>query len=172
MKVGTGVGGWLKTLPRAARRADELGYDFVSCGEMSHDSILTMALAAANSERVELETSVTIAFPRSPMVLAMEAWDVQHLSKGRFVLGLGSQVKGHIERRFGIPWKSPAAPWMKEYIRCLHAIWDTFQTGARPNFTGKTYQFQLISPNFNPGPIPHPRPRVFLACVGDAMARV
>ena len=116
MKVGTGVGGWLENVPQAARRADELGYDFVSCGEMSHDSILTMTLAAANSERVELETSVTIAFPRSPMVLAMEAWDIQHLSKGRFVLGLGSQVKGHNERRFGMPFRrvSPASrrrPW-------------------------------------------------------------
>ena len=172
MKVGTGVGGWLENVPQAARRADELGYDFVSCGEMSHDSILTMALAAANSERVELETSVTIAFPRSPMVLAMEAWDIQHLSKGRFVLGLGSQVKGHNERRFGMPWVPGPATRMKEYIRMMLAIWDTWQNGAQPKFVGKTYQFTLMTPNFNPGPIPFPRPKVFLACVGDAMSRV
>src|SRR3990170_4219340 len=138
MKVAPAVGGWLENVPQAARRADELGYDFVSCGEMSHDSMLTMCLAAANSERIELQTSVTIAFPRSPMVLEMEAWDIQHLSKGRFTLGLGSQVKGHNERRFSVPWK-PAAPRMKEYIRCLRAIWDTFQNNSKPGFIGKTY---------------------------------
>ncbi len=172
MKVGTGVGGWLESVPAAARRADDMGYDFVSCGELQHDSILTMTVAAQNSERVQLETSVTIAFPRSPMVLAMEAWDIQHFSKGRFILGLGSQVKGHNERRFGMPWVPGPATRMKEYIQMLKAIWDTWQNGAKPAFVGKTYQFTLMTPNFNPGPLPYDRPKVFLACVGDAMARV
>ncbi len=172
MKVGTGVGGWLESVPEGARRADEMGYDFVSCGELSHDSILTMTVAAAHSERVELQTSVTIAFPRSPMVLAMEAWDLQHFSKGRFTLGLGSQVKGHNERRFGMPWVPGPATRMKEYIRMMRAIWDTWQNGAKPGFVGKTYQFTLMTPNFNPGPIPYASPKVGLACVGDAMARV
>ncbi len=149
-----------------------MGYDFVSCGELQHDSILTMTVAAQNSERVQLETSVTIAFPRSPMVLAMEAWDIQHFSKGRFILGLGSQVKGHNERRFGMPWVPGPATRMKEYIQMLKAIWDTWQNGAKPAFVGKTYQFTLMTPNFNPGPLPYDRPKVFLACVGDAMARV
>ncbi|HXH23493.1 MAG TPA: TIGR03617 family F420-dependent LLM class oxidoreductase [Dehalococcoidia bacterium] len=171
MKVGTGVGGWLAQVPEAARRADELGYDFVSCGELSHDSILTMTVAAANSERVELQTSVTIAFPRSPLVLAYEAWDLQAFSKGRFVLGLGSQVKGHNERRFGMQWQPGPANRMREYIKFLKAAWDVFQNNSRPNFVGKYYQFTLMTPNFNPGPIQYPRPKVFLACVGDAMAR-
>jgi probable F420-dependent oxidoreductase len=171
MKVGSGVGGWLARVPEATRRAEEMGYDYVSCGELQHDSILTMTLAAANSERLELMTSVTIAFPRSPLVLAYEAWDIQALSKGRFILGLGSQVKGHNERRFGMPWQPGPATRMKEYIRFLKAAWDTFQNNTRPNFVGKHYQFTLMTPNFNPGPIEYPRPKVFLACVGDAMAR-
>lgn len=171
MKVGAGIGGWLDGVPEAARRAEALGYDFVSCGEMAHDSILTMCLAAAHTERLELQTSVTIAFPRAPMILAMEAWDIQRLSRGRFALGLGSQVKGHNERRFSVTW-GPPAPRMKEYIRTLRAIWNTFQDGAKPDFIGRHYRFQLMTPNFNPGPIDHSRPRVFLAVVGDAMARV
>jgi probable F420-dependent oxidoreductase len=171
VKVGTGLGGWLDRVPAAARAADEAGYDFVSCGELSHDSILTMCLAAANSERIELQTSVTIAFPRAPMILAMEGWDIQKLSKGRFILGLGSQVKGHNERRFSVPWTAPA-PRMKEYIQTLHAIWDSFQDGAKADYLGKSYRFQLMTPNFNPGPIDHPRPKVFLAVVGEGMARV
>ena len=172
MKVGTGVGGPLQRVAEAARRADEAGYDVISCGEMSHDSILTMCIAAANTERIECQTSVTIAFPRSPMILAMEAWDIQAMSKGRFSLGLGSQVKGHNLRRFASgPWKPPA-PRMKEYIRTLKAIWATFQDGAKPDFVGKTYQFTLMTPNFNPGPIDYPQPKVFLAVVGDGMSRV
>jgi probable F420-dependent oxidoreductase len=171
MKVGTGIGGVLESIPEAIRRAEELGYDLASCGELAVDSMLMMCMAAANSERIELQTSVTIAFPRAPMVLAMEAWDIQRLSKGRFILGLGSQVKGHNIRRFGGTW-SAAAPRMKEYIQMVKAIWETFQTGAKADFTGKTYQFTLMTPNFNPGPIDYPRPKVALAAVGGAMARV
>ncbi len=171
MKIGTGIGGVLESIPEAIRRGEELGYDFASCGELAVDSMLMMCMAAANSERIELQTSVTIAFPRAPMVLAMEAWDLQRLSKGRFILGLGSQVKGHNVRRFGGTW-SAAAPRMKEYIQMVKAVWETFQTGAKADFTGKTYQFTLMTPNFNPGPIDYPRPKVALAAVGSAMARV
>jgi probable F420-dependent oxidoreductase len=172
MKVGTGFGGgWLTGVADAAKRAEELGYDSVSTPETGHDSMLTAALGAAATERIEIQTSVTIAFPRSPTVLAMESWDIQHLSKGRFALGLGSQVKGHNEHRFSVPW-GPAAPRMKEYIQMLKAVWHSFQTGEKPEFVGKHYHFTLMTPNFNPGPIEYPRPKVFLACVGDAMARV
>lgn len=172
MKVGTGFGGgWLDRVPEQARLAEDAGYDFAGTPETQHDSILASTLAIANTERLEIQTSVTIAFPRAPMILAMQAWDLQHLSKGRFALGLGSQVKGHNQRRFSVEWKPPA-PRMKEYIQTLKAIWDTFQEGAPANYVGKTYQFTLMTPNFNPGPIDYPRPKVFLACVGDAMARV
>lgn len=172
MKVGSGFGGgWLTGVAEAARRAEDLGYDFASTPETSHDSMLTATLAVAATQRMEVQTSVTIAFPRSPTVLAMEAWDLQHLSKGRFIIGLGSQVKGHNQNRFSMPW-GPAAPRMKEYIQMMKAVWESFQTGERPNFVGKHYHFTLMTPNFNPGPIDFPRPRVMLACVGDAMARV
>ena len=171
MKVGTGIGGWPSQAGAGAERAEAAGYDHVTCGELSHDSILTMALAAQQTSKIGLQTGVTIAFPRSPMVLAMEAWDIQQASKGRFVLGLGSQVKGHNERRFGGTW-SPPAPRLKEYIQMLHAIWDSWQDGTQPTFLGREYRYTLMTPNFNPGPIEFPRPKVYLAVVGDAMARV
>lgn len=172
MRVSTGFGGgWLTTVQEAARRAEELGYDICGTPETAHDSMLTAVLGAAATERIEIQTSVTIAFPRSPTVLAMEAWDIQHLSKGRFSIGLGSQVKGHNINRFSMEW-GPAAPRMKEYIQMMKAVWKSFQTGEKPNFLGKHYHFTLMTPNFNPGPIDYPQPKVFLACVGDAMARV
>lgn len=172
MKVGSGFGGsWLTAVPEQARRAEELGYDFASTPETQHDSILAATLAAYTTEKLEVQTSVTIAFPRSPTVLAMEAWDIQHLSKGRFALGIGSQVKGHNQHRFSVDWPGAPATRMKEYIRMLHAVWDSFQDGKKPEFIGRFYHFTLMTPNFNPGPIPYPRPKVGLACVGDAMAR-
>lgn len=171
MRLVTGVGGWPARAPEAARRAEAAGFDVITCGELAHDSMLTMALAATTTERVELQTSVTIAFPRSPMVLAMEAWDIQHLSGGRFSLGLGSQVKGHNERRFGGAWSAPA-PRMREYIDMMRAIWDSWQNRTAPNFVGKQYRYTLMSPNFDPGPLDVPYPKVGLAMVGPGMARV
>jgi probable F420-dependent oxidoreductase len=171
MKLVTGVGGWPKAAPEMARRAEAAGYDVVTCGELAHDSMLTMALAATTTERVELQTSVTIAFPRSPMVLAMEAWDIQHLSNGRFSLGLGSQVKGHNERRFGGTWSAPA-PRMREYIEMMRAIWDSWQNRTPPKYIGETYRYTLMSPNFDPGPLEVRMPKVGLAMVGPGMARV
>ena len=171
MKVITGVGGWPSAVPAQAERAEADGFDCITCGELAHDSILTMTVAATATKSIGLQTSVTIAFPRSPMVLAMEAWDLQQLSKGRFTLGLGSQVKGHNERRFGGTWTAPA-PRMREYIRMMHAVWDSWQDGKRPEFLGKTYTYTLMTPNFNPGPISFERPKVGLAMVGPGMARV
>lgn len=173
MKVGSGFGGsWLTNVAESARRAEEAGYDFASTPETQHDSMLAATLAAASTEKLEIQTSVTIAFPRSPTVLAMEAWDIQHLSKGRFTLGLGSQVKGHNINRFSTEWPGAPATRMKEYIRMLHAVWNSFQTGEKPDYVGKYYHYTLMTPNFNPGPIDYPRPKVGLALVGDAMARV
>jgi probable F420-dependent oxidoreductase len=171
VKVGTGTGGWLKDVGAAAKRAEDNGYDFVTCGELAHDSMLTMTVAAGATERIELTTGVTIALPRSPMVLAMQAWDLQAYTAGRFNIGLGSQVKGHNERRFGGTWTAPA-PRMKEYIQMMKAVWDSWQDGANAEFLGKHYTYTLMTPNFNPGPIEYPRPKIFLAVVGEAMARV
>ena len=171
MQVVTGIGGWPGEAPARAKRAEEAGFDVVTCGELAHDSVLTMALAATSTERIGLQTSVTIAFPRSPMVLAMEAWDIQQLSKGRFCIGLGSQVKGHNERRFGGTWTAPA-PRMREYIQMMRAVWDSWAEGTKPEFLGKHYTYTLMTPNFNPGPIEFPYPKVGLAMVGPGMARV
>ena len=171
MQVITGVGGWPSAIPEQARAAEAAGFDAITCGELAHDSMLTMTVAATATERIGLQTSVAIAFPRSPMVLAMEAWDLQQLSGGRFCLGLGSQVKGHNERRFGGTWTAPA-PRMREYIRMMHAVWDSWQHGKPPEFLGKHYTYTLMTPNFNPGPIEYERPKVGLAMVGPGMARV
>jgi probable F420-dependent oxidoreductase len=171
MKLGTGVGGWPGKAPEQAKQAEANGFDSLSCGELAHDSMLTMALAGYATETIELMTSVTIAFPRSPMVLAMEAWDIQQMTQGRFNIGLGSQVKGHNERRFGGSW-SAAAPRMKEYIQMMKAIWDSWQDGTTPEFIGKEYKYTLMTPNFNPGPLDVPKPKIYLAVVGPAMARV
>jgi len=179
MKVAGGGGadgdagerGWPDSAQAAARRAEELGYDVIAANETAHDSIVRAAVMAVATSRIEVSTSVTIAFPRSPFILASAAWDLQHLSQGRFSIGLGSQVKGHNERRFGMPWIPGPATRMKEYVRMMRAVWDTFQDNVRPGFVGKIYQFTLMSPNFNPGPIDFPRPKIFMACVGDAMAR-
>lgn len=171
MKVGTFIDGWLADAAQAAREAEALGYDFVACDETGHDSMMTMAAAAAASERVELHTAVTVAFARSPMVLAISGWDLQQLSRGRFLLGLGSQQEEHLEERFGVPW-APPAPRMKEYVRCLHAIWDTFEHAAEPKFAGRHYRFTLMPRGYSPGPLEVPRPRVFVGAARPAMARV
>lgn len=171
MKVVTGIGGNPESITSQAQRVEETGFDIVTCGELAHDSIVTMTLAAAATQRIGLQTSVTIAFPRSPMVLAMEAWDLQRLSKGRFTIGLGSQVKGHNERRFGGTWSAPA-PRMREYIQMMRAVWDTWQDGIRAEFLGKHYTYTLMTPAFNPGPIDYQRPQIGLAMVGPGMASV
>lgn len=171
MKVVTGVGGWPSAVAAQAQKAEADGYDIATCGELSHDSIVTMTVAATATEKIELQTSVTIAFPRSPMVLAMEAWDIQQLSGGRFTLGLGSQVKGHNERRFGGTW-SPPAPRMREYIQMIRGVWDTWQDGKPAEFLGKEYTYTLMTPNFNPGPLDCGRPKIGLAMVGPVMAKV
>lgn len=172
MKVVRGVGGDLKHVPAQARLAEELGYDAVTTGELSHDSILIMTLAAEHTERVEVCTSVTIAFPRSPMVLAMEAWDLQRFSNGRINIGLGSQVKGHNLRRFAGTW-SPPAPRMRDYVKGMRAVWDTWQNGTKLNYISENYTMTLMTPNFNPGPNPGLGfPKISLSAVNPVMASV
>lgn len=171
MKVSTTTGsGWLTDVAPAIQRAEELGYDLATVGELKHDSMLNATLAAANSSKIGIGT-FTIAFPRSPMVLAMEAWDIQHLSKGRFTLGLGTQVKGHNINRFSTEWPGAPATRIKEYIGMLRAVWRSFQNGEKPEYLGKYYHYTLMTPNFNPGPIDYPFPKVGLGCVGDGMSR-
>ena len=173
--VGVSISGTkgdlLSTAATVAERAERLGFDSVEFAEGAHDPFLACVVAAEHSSRLQVHTSVAIAFPRSPMVTAMLAWDLQRFSGGRFVLGLGTQVKAHSERRFSVPWTAPA-PRVREYIRAMEAIWTTFQDGAPLRFEGKHYQFSLMNPNFNPGPIEHPGIPVELAAVNPFNAGV
>ncbi len=172
MKLDTGfVNPSLQDAGAAAKEAERLGFDALWTVETSHDPFLPLVLAAEHTRRVKLGTSIAVAFPRSPMVLAEIAWDLQVMSEGRFILGLGTQVRGHNERRFGIKWEHPG-PKLREMIQMIHAIWDCWQNGTRPSFEGKFYNFTLMTPFFNPGPISYPRPPVFIAGVNEYMCRL
>ncbi len=142
----------IQALADYARQIEEMGYDSIVTPEAGHDPFLPLMVVAEHTERLKLGTAVAIAFPRSPFAVAQMAWDLQRYSGGRFMLGLGTQVKGHNERRYSTPWPTPPGPRLREYILCLKAIFNTFQTSARPDFKGEWYQFTLISPFFNPGP--------------------
>lgn len=155
----------------AARQAQEMGYDGFFTAETQHDPFLPLALAGQAAPELELGTAIAVAFPRSPMVTAMTAWDLARLSKGKFLLGLGTQVRGHITRRFSTEWGSPG-PRLKDYIESMRAIWDTWQNAAPLEHEGEFYQFSLMTPFFNPGPIPHPGIPVYIAGVGPYLSRL
>ena len=148
----------LNAVASEAAWAESMGYDGVSASETSNDPFIPLVLAATGTSRVTLETRVAIAFPRSPMVTAHMSRDIQDLSKGRFRLGLGTQVKGHIERRFSTNWASPG-PRLREYVESLRHIWDCWDNGTRLDYRGKHYQFSLMTPFFNPGPSAYARRR-------------
>ena len=155
-----------------AGRAEDLGYEGVIAHEAGHDPFLPLLVAAEHSQRLTLSTGVAIAFPRSPFVTAQLAWDLQSFSRGRFLLGLGTQVKGHNERRYSTPWTGPPGPRLREYITCLRAIFKAFQNGTRPNFVGQHYQFTLIVPFFNPGAIDHPDIPIYVSAVNKYITRL
>lgn len=154
----------------AAQAAEADGFDCVQSNELRHDPFAPLAFAALATRRVALATSVAIAFPRSPMIVANHAWDLARHSNGRFVLGLGSQVKAHNERRFSVPWIAPAAR-LGEYVQALRAIWRNWETGAKLDFRGKYYSFTLMTPEFSPGPQGLPMPPVAMAAVGPVMLK-
>lgn len=162
----------LEEIGLAARRLEEIGFDGVTAPEAGHDPYLPLAIAAEHTERVKLATNVAIAFPRSPMVTAQLAWDLQHYSNGRFCVGLGTQVKPHVERRYASTWTGPPGPRLREYIECMKAIFDSFQNGARADFKGEHYQFTLCPPFFNPGPAEHPDIPIQIAAVNPYMGRL
>jgi probable F420-dependent oxidoreductase len=171
MLVDAGIGSDLAAVASRALDAEDAGYDAIWSSESGHDPFLPLVLAAEQTERVSLGTAVAVAFGRTPMVVAHSAWDIQVYSGGRFLLGLGSQVKPHIEKRYSMPWSRPA-PRMREYIRALHAIWDSWQNGTKLDFRGDYYTHTLMTPYFDPGPSRHGPPKVFLAAVGDRMTKV
>jgi probable F420-dependent oxidoreductase len=174
MRLDAGLAVEGKHLPgidEVGRAAEDLGFDGLWTSETKHDSFLPLAMAATGTRRLELGTSVAIAFSRSPMTTAQISWDIQDLSGGRFILGLGTQVKAHITRRFGMPWDRPAAR-LKDYILALRAIWRSFQTEGSLNHEGEFYRHTLMTPFFNPGPIDHPKIPIYIAGVNTRLARL
>src|SRR5216683_7403078 len=161
----------LASIGKNARLLEEIGYDGMVVEETKDDPFIIMALAAEATSKLKLATSVAIAFPRSPAVTAMSAWTLQKLSRGRFTLGLGTQVKAHIERRYGMA-SSPAGPWIREYVGAVRAIWDCWQNGTPLDVQGPHYKINLTVPLFNPGPIDHPRIPIQLAAVNSFMSQV
>ncbi len=170
MKVDGGLG-QLSDAAAAARRAEEAGYDGVWSAETSHDPFMPLAIGAEHTERIELGTSIAVAFARNPMTLAQTADDLQRFSGGRFILGLGSQIKPHITKRFSMEWSHPA-PRMREMILAIRAIWEAWQEGTKLDFRGDFYTHTLMTPFFDPGPNPHGRAKIFIAGVGPLMTRV
>jgi probable F420-dependent oxidoreductase len=154
-----------------ARKAEASGFDCFWVNETKHDPFVQLAVAATATKRISLGTSIALAFTRSPTTLAYTAWDLQGLSGGRFTLGLGSQVKGHMERRFGMKWESPA-PKMKETVKALRTVWESWQSGGGLEFSGRFFRLDLMTPFFNPGPIEHPVIPVYVAGVNEGMCKV
>jgi probable F420-dependent oxidoreductase len=172
MRVQTSVplGHWPAVGP-AARAAEDAGFDGIMFPEIANDPFIPVALAALATERIELGTAIVVAFPRSPMVVANSAWDLQVHSRGRFVLGLGSQVKGHNERRFSVPWSAPA-PRLREYVEALRAIWRAWEKREPLRYEGQHYRFTLMTPEFSPPPSNLPPVPIAIAAVGPAMLRL
>jgi len=171
MKIDGGINFELSKAAASAREVEEAGYSGAFTAETNHDPFLPLTIAAEHTTDLELGTSIAVAFARSPMTVANTAWDLQAFSEGRFILGLGSQIKPHITKRFSMEWSSPG-PRMREYVQALHAIWDTWQTGDRLQFEGDFYRHTLMTPMFSPEPLTTGKPRVFLAAVGPYMTRV
>ena len=164
--------GPLAQVPGIARAAESLGFDALWSTETLHDPFLPGALVAEHTQRLQFGTAVAIAFARSPATLAYTAWDLAQISNGRFILGLGTQVKAHIERRFGMPWPESVVGKLREQIQAVRAFWHTWQTGEPLNFRGEYYKLTLMSPFFNPGPISHPDIPIYIAGVNPGLARL
>jgi probable F420-dependent oxidoreductase len=171
MKLDVAARGSLREAADEARRLEEAGYDGIWAAETSHDPFLTMTLAAAATERADVGTGIAVAFARNPMSLATVGHDLQVLSEGRFILGLGSQVQAHIDRRFSMPWSKPAQR-MREMVLAIRSIWSCWNDGVPLSFEGEFYRHTLMPPFFNPGPSAFGPPRVFLAGVGPKMIEV
>lgn len=168
MKVDGGVGLDIATAGAHARRLEEAGYAGGWSAELEHCPFLPLVPAAEQTTTLELGTGIAVAFARNPMIVANIAWDLQKFSQGRFMLGLGTQIKPHITKRFSMPWSSPVER-MREFIGALHAIWDSWEGKGPLKYRGKFYNHTLMTPAFNPGPLPSGRPPVMLAAVGSKM---
>jgi probable F420-dependent oxidoreductase len=160
-----------RQVPEAARAAEDAGFDAFASPEIANDPFAPLALAAVSTERIQLRTAIAVAFARSPMVVANIAWDLQVNSKGRFVLGLGTQVKGHNERRFSVRWSQPGTR-LREYVEALRAIWRCWEKGEPLAYEGNHYRFTLMTPEFSPPPSGLPPVPIYIAAVRPAMLRL
>jgi len=161
----------LSQMPALARSADEMNFDGLWTFETAHEPFLPLVLAAEHSRRLTLGTSIAVAFARSPAVLAYMGWDLARFSKGRFIMGLGTQVKGHNERRFGVKWEKPVEK-MRDTILAIRAIWNCWQNQTRLNFRGEFFTLNLMTPFFNPGPHDYPHIPIYVAGVNRRMCRL
>ena len=171
MKIDGGIGFDPTGIDAQAAKAEASGYDGVWSAETSHDPFLPIAIGAGATEHLEFGTGITVAFARNPMTLAVVANDLQLLTKGRFMLGMGSQIKPHITKRFSMPWSHPA-PRMRELILAIRAIWKAWETGGKLEFRGEFYTHTLMTPFFDPGPNEYGNPKILLAGVGERMTEV
>ncbi len=171
MKVDSGIGFDLHKIPEQVKAIEAAGYDGVRTAEMNHDPFFPLLLAAEHSDKLELATSIAVAFARSPMNLANIGHDLNAYSKGRFTLGLGSQIKPHITKRFSMQWGAPAAQ-MRELVLAMRAIWANWYEGAPLEFVGKYYRHTLMTPAFTPQDTEYGAPKVILAAVGPVMTEV
>ena len=161
----------LNTAASIAKEVEEYGFDGLWTAEVAHNPFLPLTLGASVTERINLGTQIAVAFPRSPMVTAQIAWDLAAYSKGRFILGLGTQVKAHITKRFSAEWGSPVEK-MREYIEAMRSIWHTFQTGEPLRYKREYYTFTLMTPFFNPGSIENPAIPVYIAGVNEKICEL
>ncbi|HID33789.1 MAG TPA: TIGR03617 family F420-dependent LLM class oxidoreductase, partial [Anaerolineae bacterium] len=161
----------LSQIRETSRAAEALGFDGIWAPETRHDPFPQLALVAEHTQRVELGPAIAVAFARSPMHMAYVAWDLARYSEGRFILGLGTQIKPHIERRFAMPWSKPAAR-LREYILALKHIWQGWQNNEQLNFRGEFYKMTLMSPFFNPGPIENPNIPIYIAGVNQRLCEL
>ena len=163
-------GGPPETAANAAVEATEHGYDGFFTAETQHDPFFPITHAAAAAPGLDYGTAIAVAFPRSPAVMAMTAWDLARQTKGRFLLGLGTQVRGHVVRRFSSLWAGKPAPQLRDYIGAMRAVWDCWQNGTHLRYEGEFYQLSLMTPFFDPGPISHPDVPIYIAGVGPYLS--
>ncbi len=171
MKVDAGLGHQLERVPASAKEIEAMGFDGVRTAEMNHDPFFPLLLAAEHTSKIELITSIAVGFARSPMLLANIGHDLNAYSKGRVTIGLGSQIKPHITKRFSMPWGAPAAK-MRELVLAMRAIWANWYDGAKLEFVGKFYNHTLMTPAFTPENKEYGAPKVILAAVGPHMTEV
>ncbi|MCS6907485.1 MAG: TIGR03617 family F420-dependent LLM class oxidoreductase [Anaerolineales bacterium] len=162
----------LSGVPEVARAAEAFGFDALWCPETSHDPFLPGVLIAEHTRYLHFGTAIAVSFARSPTTLAYLAWDLAQFSQGRFLLGLGTQVKAHIERRFGMPWPDSVVGKLREQIQAIRSLWRCWQEGSELNYRGRYHRLTLMSPFFNPGPIPHPDIPILIAGVNPGLARL